>query len=197
MPRHIALLRQVVLVGVAGLAVLQTPAGAQAPSATATALTAEVVAISAADCIAEKIGTTIPVERIGEPVRRRNAGGAGVDRRRRPNAPGLLPRRTASIDPVDMAPRRGRSTSASPCRPVEPPRGAARGRRHERHDPRPDRRRRARIAVAAGARLCHLRQRLRTSAGAVRRGGRRRRRARCRRRPGAAPRPRRRRTTGR
>jgi hypothetical protein len=43
--------------------------GAQAPTPTA-AETDERLGITAADCTVDKLGTTIPVEKIGEPVRR-------------------------------------------------------------------------------------------------------------------------------
>ena len=44
--------------------------GAQAPAPLATARTDDAIAITAADCTADTLGTTIPVGDIGEPVRR-------------------------------------------------------------------------------------------------------------------------------
>ena len=47
-----------------------TLSSAQAPAAPAPAPVADAVDIGASDCAAERLGTTIPVDRIGEPVRR-------------------------------------------------------------------------------------------------------------------------------
>jgi feruloyl esterase len=59
------------VVGLLGLAALRATADTQATPTPAVAVRAtNDVTISAADCIAEKIGTSIPVGRIGEPVGR-------------------------------------------------------------------------------------------------------------------------------
>jgi feruloyl esterase len=66
------LARWAVVAGLAAVAAVRATAGAQAP-ATAPAAAVRAgsdITITAADCIAGKIGTTIPIERIGEPVRR-------------------------------------------------------------------------------------------------------------------------------
>ena len=65
-------LRWAAAVGLAGVVAVRATVGAQAPApAVAEAVrSGNDVTITAADCVAEKIGTTIPVERIGEPVRR-------------------------------------------------------------------------------------------------------------------------------
>ena len=58
------------IAALAGVAAVRATVGAQAPApAVAEVRTGNDVTISAADCVAEKIGT-IPIERIGEPVRR-------------------------------------------------------------------------------------------------------------------------------
>ena len=64
--------RWAAVVGLAGLAAVRATAGTQAPTPTpAIAVpSSNDVTVSAADCIAGKIGTTIPIQRIGEPVRR-------------------------------------------------------------------------------------------------------------------------------
>ena len=65
-------LRWAAAVGLAGVVAVRATAGAQAPApAVAAAVpSGSDVTINAADCVADKIGTTIPIERIGEPVRR-------------------------------------------------------------------------------------------------------------------------------
>ena len=57
------------LAGLTGSAVVGALAGAQAPTAASAPRAGDAVAIGLADCTAERVGTTIPVDRIGEPVR--------------------------------------------------------------------------------------------------------------------------------
>jgi len=65
-------LRWAAVVGLAGVAAVRASAGAQAPTPTPAGAvrSGNDVTVSAADCVAEKVGTTIPIARIGEPVRR-------------------------------------------------------------------------------------------------------------------------------
>src|SRR5687768_17029744 len=64
-------LRWAAVAGLAGVAAVRATVGAQAPApAVAAVLSGNDVTIDAADCVAEKIGTTIPIARVGEPVRR-------------------------------------------------------------------------------------------------------------------------------
>src|SRR4051812_34019756 len=62
-------LRWAAVAALAGMATVRAIAGAQAPAATVDLASTD-ISIRAADCIAAKIGTTIPIERIGEAVRR-------------------------------------------------------------------------------------------------------------------------------
>ena len=95
--------------------------------------------VTAAECTAERIGTSIAPAAIGEPVRasrcQRPLG------RRRERVPAHC-RVDGSMAPVDTA--QHRAADQLPRRAaglVEPPRGAAWRRRHERHHPESDRRR--------------------------------------------------------
>jgi hypothetical protein len=73
-PTRHTLLQWTAIAGLAGSAVLQALAGgAQAPAAPLPRATAD-VAVTAADCTAERLGAAIPVDRIGEPVRRVTLG---------------------------------------------------------------------------------------------------------------------------
>ncbi len=69
MTRRTLTLRHTTVAALAGLLAVQTLTGAQAPAPAATSPVAGEVVISAADCVADKLGTTVPVERIGAPVR--------------------------------------------------------------------------------------------------------------------------------
>ena len=97
-------LRWAAVVGLAGVAAVRAPVEAQAPTATpAPAVrSGNDVTISAADCVLEKVGTTIPIERIGEPVRRVTLA-PPVWTEATANAPAYC-RVDGVIDPVDPSP---------------------------------------------------------------------------------------------
>ena len=69
-PKSRTLLRLSAVGGLAVAYAIQTLDGAQAPATLAPSPAGEAVSITASDCTAEKLGTTIPIEAIGEPVRR-------------------------------------------------------------------------------------------------------------------------------
>src|SRR5688572_16217717 len=97
-------LRWAAAVGFAGMAAVRATVGAQAPApAVAEAVrSGNDVTITAADCVAEKIGTTIPIERIGEPVRRLTLA-PPVWTASTANAPAFC-RVDGVIDAVDVSP---------------------------------------------------------------------------------------------
>jgi feruloyl esterase len=59
-----------IVASVALVAAAHTLHGAQAPARAAVASSDEPIAIAAADCTLDTLGSTIPVEKIGEPVRK-------------------------------------------------------------------------------------------------------------------------------
>lgn len=70
MTKHTFILRHAAIAaGLASLFVVQTLTGAQVAAPAAPPRTGNEVVISAADCVAEKTGTAVPVDRIGAPVR--------------------------------------------------------------------------------------------------------------------------------
>src|SRR5687768_11406993 len=103
-PRRPMFLRWAGVAGLAGLAAMRATAAAQAPTSTPVAAVraGNDVTISAADCVAEKIGTTIAIERIGEPVRRVTLA-PPVWTEATANAPAYC-RVDGVIDPVDASP---------------------------------------------------------------------------------------------
>ena len=70
MTRRTIRLRQAAIATLTSLAVFQPPTGAQVAAPAAPPRAGNEVVIAAADCVAEKIGTAVPGERIGAPVRR-------------------------------------------------------------------------------------------------------------------------------
>jgi hypothetical protein len=94
------LLRRSVIVCLVVAAAVRTLNGAQGSAPTATAAD-ESVGITAADCTIEKIGTAIPIEKIGEPVRRVTLAPPSWTAET-PNAPAYC-RVDGVIDPVDTS----------------------------------------------------------------------------------------------
>src|SRR5688572_32498930 len=84
----------------AGLAAA-TLNGAQAPAPQKSATTSAPIAITAADCTVDKLGTTIPNDKIGEPVRRVTISSAAWTAETA-NAPAYC-RVDGVIDPVDTS----------------------------------------------------------------------------------------------
>ena len=68
--RRRTILRLSAIGGLAVASAVGTLNGAQSPAPLALPRTDDTVSITASDCTAEKLGTTIPIDRIGEPVRR-------------------------------------------------------------------------------------------------------------------------------
>jgi hypothetical protein len=96
-------LRAAAVAGLIGLAAtVRATAVAPAQTAAPAAPAVTDVTISAADCVAEKIGTTIPIERIGERVRRVTLA-PPVWTEATANAPAYC-RVNGAIDPVDASP---------------------------------------------------------------------------------------------
>src|SRR5687767_14175792 len=96
-------LRWAAVAGLAAAATVRATVGAQAPAPTVDAVrSGNDVTVNAADCVAEKIGTTIPIERIGEPVRR-VALAPPVWTEATATAPAYC-RVNGAIDPVDAGP---------------------------------------------------------------------------------------------
>ena len=96
-------LRSAAVAGLIGLAAtVRATAGAPAQTAAPAAPATADVTISAADCAAEKVGTTIAVERIGEPVRRVTLA-PPVWTEATANAPAYC-RVNGAIEPVDASP---------------------------------------------------------------------------------------------
>jgi len=90
------------MVGCAALAVVaRTLYGAQTAAPAAVLKTDDPISIAASDCALEKLGSTIPVEKIGEPVRRVTLSGAAWTSETA-NAPGYC-RVDGVIDPVDAS----------------------------------------------------------------------------------------------
>ena len=129
------------------------------------------ITIASDACTTAKLGSDVPVEKIGEPVRRVTLAAPTwiAETATSPAYCRVEGRHRAGRHQRDGAADQLRSGTAGE---VEPPRGAAWRWRHERHDPEPDRRRRAGRAVTACPRHCDLRQRLRTSSGFGPPGGR-------------------------
>jgi len=95
-------LRRWSMVGCAAIvAAAHTLHGAQAPARAAVASSDEAIGIAASDCTLEKLGSTIPVEKIGEPVRRVTLSTATWTAETG-NAPGYC-RVDGVIDPVDTS----------------------------------------------------------------------------------------------
>ena len=119
--------------------------------------------IAEADCVAARLGTSIPASAIGEPVRDVTLAGAALGCGERTGARAVRGRRR------DRSGRHRRDRPADqlqgrPAGGVESPRRAARRRRDERLDPRPVRRAlQHRWTLPGPVGLRHLRQRLRTS----------------------------------
>ena len=144
----------------ASLVGLATAYAAAGPQVSAPA--ANEISIASDTCTSAKLGSEVPADRIGEPVRRVTLA-APTWTAATAYQPWLLPRRRC-----DRAGRYRHNGAADQlccgaAGAVEPPRGAARRRRHERHHPEPDRRRRPWLAITACPRHRDLRQRLRTS----------------------------------
>ena len=95
--RREALLRQSFIGGLILTAAVRTLMGAQAPAVTAD----ETMAITAADCTVDKLGTDIPIAKIGEPVRRVTLA-APAWTAETATAPGYC-RVDGVIEPVDTA----------------------------------------------------------------------------------------------
>jgi hypothetical protein len=84
------------------------------------------------DCALEKLGATIPIEKIGEPVRASRCPPPSWTAK--PRTPRLLPRGWRHR-PVDTSATARPINFAWRCRTVESPSGADGRRRHERLDP--------------------------------------------------------------
>ena len=98
--RHV--IRRWSIVGCAALAlVARTVHGAQTAAPGAAAKTDDAISVTAGDCTLEKLGSTIPAEKIGEPVRRVTLSTATWTSETA-NAPGSC-RVDGVMDPVDTS----------------------------------------------------------------------------------------------
>jgi feruloyl esterase len=69
-PERPIVLRWAAVVGLAGLAIVRATAGGQIPASASAVRSGTEITIGAADCTADRLGTTIPIGSIGEPVGR-------------------------------------------------------------------------------------------------------------------------------